>query len=147
MNILMSLFSRRINTMRKLVIQEAMKLKELLTDEEKERLNKESFNGDSPLLCIYGQSTGSCNSVRALELVRQCCTKVYDVRESRKNMDAAKSPLNGSPMGFTVDANDRVYNYMSPIEVYILSPNGGDKEGYKIIDFLKGYTNTLKLSL
>ena len=42
------------------------------TDEEKSRLNIDTFNGGYTDSCIYGQMTGNCCSERAKELIKLC---------------------------------------------------------------------------
>lgn len=50
-------------------------LRKLLTQEEKSKLNFSYLDYDSKERCIYGQTTGNCNSERAKELIKKACKK------------------------------------------------------------------------
>lgn len=57
-------------------VKEASKLRIHLTQEEKESLDFETLDAGKPILCIYGQATGSCWSERADYLISKCASKI-----------------------------------------------------------------------
>lgn len=128
--------------MRSLATLEAVKLKEMLTAEEKAQLDKATFDGNDVHQCLYGQATGVCTSPRAKELIEACCEKVYYVGDVEKR---SQGELNGSPTKYSVTPIERICSYVSPIECLIFDENGGNKAGCKIIDFIQGKTDQLKL--
>lgn len=116
-----------METLKELTIREATNLKQHITEKEKQNLNKRLFYPNSAHCCIYGQMTGGCSLPRAIELAKLCIGKV-SVKE-----------LDGSRISTTKPKNN---NRFSPLEVYIYKYRGS---GEKIIDFLKGETDTLEL--
>lgn len=132
----------RLKKMWELAIEEAKELKKNLTTEEKDRLDKEKFDPQSRYYCVYGLATGSCNSDRAIELIKKSCSRVYSRKDDTEAPTDRK--LNGKP--FDVEERyERDYYYFSPIEILIYDAGGGTKAGHKIIDFIKGETKTIKI--
>lgn len=128
----------------KLVKEEAKKLREYATIEEKDRLNPRSFNGGSAGGCVYGQLTGNCTNERATELIKLCCEKVYHSNNGYVPRKAL-AVLNGKPEG-----KREVFGfaYFSPIEVLVQDDSGssGMNNAYPIISYLKGETDELILN-
>ena len=116
-----------MESLKELTIKEATNLKQHITEREKQKLNKTTFNPGRVDYCIYGQITGDCSSHRAIELAKLCIGKV-----SVKQLD-------GSRVSTTKPKNH--YRF-SPLEVYIYKHRDS---GEKIIDYLKGETDTLEL--
>ena len=117
----------KMESLKELTIKEATNLKQHITEQEKQKLSKKTFNPASVGFCIYGQLTGWCDSPRAIQLAKLCIGKV-SVKE-----------LDGSRISTTKPKNN---NRFSPLEVYIYKHRGS---GEKIINFLKGETDTLEL--
>jgi hypothetical protein len=116
-----------MESLKELTIKEATNLKQHLTEWEKQKLNKYDFNPNSTYSCIYGQITGDCASLRAIELAKLCIGKV-----SVKQVDGTRISTTKPKDNFR----------FSPLEVYIYQYGGS---GEKIIDYLKGETDTLEL--
>lgn len=129
----------RIKTMWELAIKEAKKLKKFATQEEKDSLDIETFNGESKMRCIYGQMTGHCESIRANELILKSCEKVYSTKKVR---NLANGKLNGKPN--KVDTTLRTQIYVSPIEMLIFDNHAGIEAAKKLIPFIKGEIKTIK---
>lgn len=133
----------RLEEMKALATEEAIKLKEHATKEELARLNLFLLNPYSPKDCIYGQMTGNCNSKRAQLLIMECAERVYDVMSDEiDNLP----PLNGRP--YLIDRgneNARMHEWQSPIEVLLYDDTGGEFARQKLIAFLKDETQTLEL--
>ena len=117
-----------------LVKEEASLLKENATKTELKRLDFKLLYAHSPSRCIYGQMTGSCWSKRAEKLIKKCCTTVVNVYTNKY---------------INVGTINREA-YFSPIETFLLEEEdkssgfGMDlKNSERIIDFLKGKTQTL----
>src|SRR5688572_21982070 len=91
---------QKIAEMKPLVVAEATRLKALLTDEEKSKLDLDLFNPSNPEKCVYGLITGDCGNNRAALLIQECCEKVY-VPPSEEDKDGPSGimgfGLNGSP--------------------------------------------------
>lgn len=130
----------RLEEMKALATEEAIKLKEHATINERMRLDLNTLNPDYSDDCIYGQMTGYCSSERAMELIMLCAKRVYNVTHVRSS-DAAV--LNGQP--FKVHGEARHWVYQSPIEILIYSDNGGEEAQRKLIAFLKDETQTISL--
>src|SRR5690349_22682986 len=98
-----------------LVVDEAKKLKQYATSEEKAALDFQTFNPENAYMCIYGQLTGNCYSTRASELIVQCAKRVYVAEDNLEPRECKK--LNGKPK-----AGSRGFGYTkywSPIEKFI----------------------------
>ena len=121
-----------INQVLPLVIEEALNIKENATSEEIAKLDEDKVNGEDQRKCIYGLMTGHCNTDRAIELIKKCCTRVYNV----KNWE---NRLNGHASDIHVGSQDhRHVIYLSPIELAISYSYGGKYAARNIIKFIKG---------
>lgn len=58
--------------LKKAVVKEALLLREYATVEEKKKLCLSILDGRDSGLCVYGQMTGSCNTPRAIQLLKVC---------------------------------------------------------------------------
>lgn len=106
-----------------LVLDEATKLKEHATYQEKSNLDFESLSTNNIMLCIYGQMTGYCYSVRAHYLLSKCAVP-YSGNLKRFNGDVSNSKFDPN--------EDRVF---SAIEFYIDKVNSKNDV---LIDYIKG---------
>ncbi len=128
-----------------LVKVEADNIKQHATSEEINRLNFEGLYPSNAERCIYGQMTGNCYSIRANKLIIECATRVYKLTDTSSNALAEVS-LNGKPK----KESDRASNYHSPIEIFIYGSSqtkSGVLNNKRLINYLKGKTNKLKLKL
>jgi len=116
--------------LKQLVAEEAKSLMEYATVEERNKLNFKELKPNYITSCIYGQMTGGCRNVRAVELLNQCA-KPY----SRQLLRHSK-PLNNKE--FDVDS----FYFYSPIECYI---NKNEAKNESLISYLRGETDNLKL--
>jgi len=116
-----------MESLKELTIKEATNLKQHITKRERMKLNKKQFNPNRRVICIYGQITGDCTSLRAIELAKLCIGKVSVKQVEGTRISTTKPKSN--------------YRF-SPLEAYIYQYRGS---GEKIIDFLKGETDTLEL--
>lgn len=132
----------RLEEMKALAMEEAYMLKQHATKEEIGSLRIDRFDPDNYEECIYGQITGNCYSVRALELIKECCTKVYEPKDRTENL-LTNSVLNGKP--YDIEAHSRKYKYHSPIECLIINDEVGGACAEKLIAFLKDETKELSL--
>ena len=126
----------RKSVMHQLVKDEAKKLKELASKTEIQNLNFEELRPNSAGSCVYGQMTGNCYTTRAEDLIKQCCTRVYE-RESWCQ-DIKDSKVNGSPKKLERGS------FWSPIEVFIdtkINQTNGNNE--RLVKYLKDETQTL----
>ena len=127
----------------KLVTSEAKALKAKSTQDERNRLDFDTFNPETRNGCIFGQMTGDCNSDRANALILKCAKRVYNSPDTPTINAIEESVLNGPPR--KIDYGYRIYSYFSPIEKFIGQRIPSQKENNKIlIDYLKGETDTLK---
>jgi len=114
--------------LKELVRDEAAKLREFATVEERGRLDFSRLKPGDLWLCIYGQMTGSCFSERSLQLL-QICSIPYGynliVYEYHKR-------------GF----DDTFFRSYSPIDFYTCQPYAKNAE---LISYLKGETDILEL--
>ncbi len=106
--------------LKKLVVQEALKLRKYAKKSERAKLNFWYLDSHSTLSCIYGQMTGNCHSPRAVQLLNKCtvpyskevfCNNKYDYYRKSDQKEFIRS-----------DIRD-----FSPIEYYISLP-GAKKE-------------------
>lgn len=130
----------RLEEMKALATEEAVKLKGHAKKRELKNLDSKYFNPEYPSTCIYGLITGNCFNHRASELIGKCAPKMYVLKEDTKMKSAE---LNGSPK--QVDLERRRTLHYSPIETLIFNEWGGKDLGEKIIAFLKDETKTLEL--
>ena len=108
------------------VRKEAEALRVHATKEERERLDIETLNPNQVTKCVYGLTTGSCFSERAVELIQNCAPVYYSTR-SLSTLEIKYS-----------------YNIIrwSPIEVYIQQPEANNAN---LIAYLRGETDNLEL--
>ncbi len=128
-----------------LVIEEAKKLKDNTTLEERYQLNFSTLKTKKRDSCIYGQMTGDCFSERAIELIEASCEKVFNRIKDENNVRKICGELNGSPKG-KPRTNSWSPVYWSPIEIFIdeeINQTNGNNE--RLVDYLKGNTDTLIL--
>jgi len=117
-------------TMRRLVIKEATKLRDMITPNEADRLKFGWLDSRQATKCIYGQLTGGCFSVRATDLIKACASRVY--KNDSGNKDLRDSKLNGSPI-----KGDR-RDFWSPIEVFISqNVNKYSDNNERLVQFIK----------
>lgn len=121
-----------------LVQEEAILLRNNITEEEREKLDYDTLDPNDFCSCIYGQMTGHCNSVRAIDLIKKCCTKIYKPSASTDKINGAT--LGGSPKGKSRGKDMFDIEYFSPIEVFIYKYKGSHK---KLVNFLKKETDKL----
>lgn len=126
-------------TLKNLVIQEAKKLKNKATIEEKLALDAKNLWGDSNYNCLYGQMTGFCHSKRAISLINLCCERVYKAIPT--NGEYLKNVvLNGKPK--RIKNRSSVLSFWSPIEVWLYR-NPSEEKKQALVDYLQGKTNKL----
>lgn len=131
-------------TLQKLVIKEATRLKKHATKEELSKLDFDTLHPDHWQRCIYGQMTGDCFSQRAYELILECAPRVY-VAPLSDSTSCGLEPdgkLNGKPHSIKHHSVRGDY-YFSPIERFIYLP-GNKGKTKKLISFLKGKTTKLE---
>jgi hypothetical protein len=116
------------NELKALVIDEATKLREHATTEERGRLDFATMIPHHVGYCIYGQMTGSCYSSRANDLL-DLCTHPY-----------AHNPLHDDNLGENYCFGDGDSRAFSPIEAYIVRPGA---ENETLIAYLRGERETL----
>lgn len=114
-----------VRNLKKLVIEEAVKLRQFTTERERSLLSFDNINPNSPSKCIYGQMTGYCFGRRACQLFEQCAVNFSGAVER-------------------MTKKKRMTRMFSAIEFYIC------RKGAKLavlIAFLKGDISTLKTSM
>lgn len=131
------------------VKKEVELLKIHATKNELNNLDFEKFHPNEPNLCIYGQLAGSCENLRAKELMDLACTKIGNGGAgifNRSNYNEIDTNLNIKYEGqMWTDINfDRTYKFLSYIEIYIFLEGASPKN---IIAYLKGITEELELPL
>jgi hypothetical protein len=92
-----------------LTIKEATKLRKIATREEIDNLDILRFDPSNTQKCIYGQMTGNCESLRAIELIIECNSRVLNQREYY----LGDVKLNGKP------SHSHRYEYFTPLEMFI----------------------------
>src|SRR5688572_28676568 len=115
-----------------LVIEEATNLKKYATPKEIEKLDIATLNPKTINGCVYGQMTGYCHGIRAIELIEQCAPKVYHAGHGEPG---TSTELNGAPTTMKREVEYKIL-YWSPIEVFI--DQATKEENGKLISFLKG---------
>ena len=129
----------------KLVVEEAKNLRKFATQEEKDRLLKNTIDPESPFSCIYGQLTSDCQSIRAIELIEKCTKRVYEYVSGKNNGLYTKVAncvkINGSPKGKIRMSHNHAY--YSPIEVFISKNGEGSPLNIKLAEYIKGERKTL----
>lgn len=126
----------------KALVTEVTNLKKHATKAEIRKLAKTKINSTNRFKCIYGTMTGNCNSTRAHELIKLCCSKVLNLVE-RHRFNSAK--MSGKP---DISKRQSVFGrlkWITPIERYIISEESTNKENVaKVVDYLKGKTEEFK---
>lgn len=130
----------RLEEMKVLATEEAIKLKQHATKQEILSLDASEIDPTDENLCIYGQMTGDCYSDRATDLIINCCPRVYEAGQDMGGIDKS-GKLNGQPFA----VQNRCFAYHSAIEMVILEDYGGKDAQQKIVAFLKDETQTLEL--
>lgn len=130
--------NKRKQEMFPLVIEEATQLKLSATADELKDLSFDQLDPLNPGRCIYGLMTGDCFSSRAKKLIKKCAKRVY---KSDDSVPLRNLQLNGKPNG---KRDIQWSDYFSPIEVFI-AQRDNKKNIKRLIDFLKGKTDTLTL--
>jgi Rad3-related DNA helicase len=118
-----------------LVIDEATKLREHATQEERDRLDLNRLDPSDIKMCIYGQMTGDCYSARTAELLGLCARPYSGVT------DMFYPPLDGF---IILESGMRSTKCdFTAIECYITS----ERESIKnLINYLKGSRETLTIN-
>lgn len=124
-----------------LVVDEATKLKKLITDEERDNLSIERFDPELPFRCIYGLLTYNCFSPRAAELIEKCAKRVYIAEDGLPPKECKK--LNGKPKPGGRTSTET--QYWSPIEKFIQTAS--EETNIHLINFLKDKHNNLNENL
>lgn len=126
---------------KEMVLTEAQYLRDNLTEEEKNQLDKELVDCNSQKHCIYGLATGHCNSDRAYELMQGGCEIVMTEDHAINGKLPTKRRV-------TFD-----FHFYSPVETYIINflkvvdtrfyPNYNSFRVDYLIDFILGKTDEL----
>ena len=118
------MISKKLKTLAK---EEAQNLRIHATKDERMKLDFSELDGGAPHLCVYGQMTNDCFSIRAAELLNKC-TKPYSKFVSCiTKTDRLSFAFRGADRGF------------SPIEV-IICQNRADINK-NLIEFLREETD------
>ena len=132
------------------VTDEIENIKLYATDEEKQKLDFDTFDPDYLTTCIYGQLTGYCESDRAIKLIRKCCKRYFNFEETdlfylinNSTFKDVIMEINGieMPDDFILD-DRRNYEYHSLLEGFIRLKNANNKN---IISYIKGEKEKLVL--
>lgn len=128
------------------VKKEAAAIRRNAAPDELNNLNIKEFNPLNEEECIYGQMTGNCRSIRAVDLITKCCKRFFK-NEVFGEFDDCKSDVEFSEaLGTCVNGkkSETPYSleYISSIEAYIALPTANTKN---LIAYLKGETNDLNL--
>lgn len=129
-------------------------IKKFSTQKERKRLNFDSFNPTLSHNCIYGQLANSCDSKRAIELIKKCCKRYFNFENVSlgikynngilfSNIKNCKTRIN-MPNDFVRNnyLQSRDYKYHSSLEVFIRLKNANNKN---IISYIKGEKDKLVL--
>ena len=130
---------------------EAYNLKLMATTEELDRLDIDTLDPETKQSCIYGQMTGSCQSVRAYHLMNACAvsftnsagTKFVGGDEFKSNWETYETSID--MFYWQTRIYNRTYTFYSPVEVYILEHEGNPIVLKALVDYLKGNTDKLEL--
>lgn len=126
------------------VIAECNALREHATPEELGRVNKE-IDPLSTTACIYGRMTGSCKSVRAVDLIRKCCMTSIELLTGWRLIlsevldDSIMKAVKGT---IAAEGREDEFDYLSALEAYIHFPAANIPA---IQSYLTGQTQTLEL--
>lgn len=124
----------------KMVTQEIENIKLHATKEEIDKLDILSLDPAVGSECMYGQMTGHCRSIRAVELIKKCTVKyteggraVYCEIISKKD-----AIIEATDKGYFYSD----YEYLSMLEYFIIDYDYNNRD---IIAYLRGETDTLNL--
>lgn len=132
----------------KAVKSEVESLKKHVTKEELSCLNADTLSPINGYLCIYGQLTGGCFTLRAKELVGLCATKVFNAETNQlyqKKFEAVEKYFGDDFKGqiWPPDCSDnRDYEVLTALEGYLCLK---DSKGLQIISYLRRETKVLTL--
>jgi hypothetical protein len=115
-----SSFWDNIRTNEKLVEQEAKLIKKHFTSEEIDKLQFEIIDGDSKENCIYGLMTGTCNSSRVYNFIKNNLNVL--IKSFGSNVNTIDN----------IDIENRSHDYfVTPLEEYIITQDFDktDEEG------------------
>ena len=124
--------------LKKLVREEADKLKATATEKELARLDFDTFMPTRMQYCVYGQIAGYCRSKRAIELLKTCAIP-FTGTTTPDWEDVL--PVNGFKRT-TSDPWTAIIKVFSPIEVYICQPEAKNEN---LLAYLKGEKKKLVL--
>jgi len=123
-----------------LVKEEASNIRIHATNYEKSLLNRDTFYAHDVHSCIYGQMTGTCDSIRAAELIELCCQRIYVEDKESGYIET----LNGHPSEVGLkNVSSRHTKFLSPIENMIFDEAGGRRAGIQIMDYIQGISEEL----
>jgi len=120
--------TKEFQTVLEAAIPEIIRLREMATSEEIQKLSMMDLEPLSEKDCIYGQMTGHCFSVRANHLIRNCAVKGFGTLTGYLQENV--SPRHQATHGY------------SALEVLIVN---WPRYNTAIIRYLKGETDTLNL--
>jgi len=142
----------KVEDFKKDVLHEINMLKQHATIEEKQRLQFSKFDYKEKYLCIYGMLAGTCENLRAKELMELSCIRVMDLGiqgvNALKGLEVSDDNfiVNGKNKGQTwkkvEPESNRNYSYLSALEGYICTKNANNEQ---IINYIKGFSNELVL--
>ena len=139
-----------VKELKELVKKEATKLKKAATLRERKRLSYLNLNPDSKERCIYGQMTKDCFSIRANELIVQCCEEVLEVTTKSMNLHDLVSKTCKPTLDNNTDTgrtqNESCNTWYSPIEIFISYNElggGSTSDNLKLIEYLKNKRKNL----
>lgn len=122
--------------LKKLVKDEADKLKQFATADELVKLDFDQLSPRDMTRCIYGQIAGVCFNERAVELLNKCAKPLID--DYGDYFDGIDLRLTERPERF--DNHDE--RWFSPIEVYITQREANNEN---LIQYLRGEVEDLDL--
>lgn len=132
------------------VRKEAEALRVHATKDELAELSYQHLKPTNMRMCIYGQITGSCYSLRAAKLIEKCCVRYFkhdimpDLFSTNSNMSQLQRSVNGTTVNDFL--KERTFmlteSHFSAIEAYILLP---EAKNANLISYLRGETETLTL--
>lgn len=127
--------------LRKLVREEAYKLKLNAGNGELNNLSFKDLDPSLPNTCIYGQMTGSCWSIRSMELLEKCALPVSCTLSTHSiKGEKIEESFGFSPLAYKKESIHR--DYFSAIELYIMQPWAKNDN---LIAYLKGETKKLDI--
>lgn len=112
----------------------------LLKHASKTELSKLDINkvDNSRSSCIYGQMTGHCNSRRAIQLIKECSSHVYNV------VNRCELTLNGSPKDKDRGNGIGIF-FFSPIETMLQEIDTRQQYyPFKVTDNIRNLVNYLR---